>query len=45
MLVKNDKLNSAGEEFILLADEMKRLKVALEEFTGEMTNEDPDSRR
>ena len=29
----------------LLADEMKRLTTALEEFTGEMTDENPDSRR
>jgi hypothetical protein len=43
MMGKNDKLNSAEEEFILLADEMKRLKTALEEFTGELSDENPYS--
>jgi CheY-like chemotaxis protein/HPt (histidine-containing phosphotransfer) domain-containing protein len=45
MMGKNDKLNGAGEEFILLADEMERLTKALEEFTGETTHENTDSGR
>ena len=43
MMGKNDNLNGAGVEFLLLTDEMERLTKALEEFTWETTHENPDS--